>query len=343
MTARQNLGMQLAGVDDQQRAAGAALDAFGKLGWTLSGQARPEGLAGALPARSTTRMLEHMFDILRWPPPPVTVPPEEVIDCLVEDRPGVVEPVRWSEYLPDGLLADLLTGPADADAEHREFEALERVGAWEWVIAWAQARQAREMTWFMDGATVRHRDLGACDSQAHDSAVAEVGLMLITSARTAACRVGEAWSLCTRLPATLAALEASQITLAKARVVDAETLTLSDEHTAAVEQQALAKARQQTPGQLRAATRRERGVRIWPEPDGMATLCAYLPAADAVGVFAMLDEYARHAGAPVTSAASTPVAPTPWSTWCSTQSVSTARPPAPPTNPPSTPMPSKRS
>jgi hypothetical protein len=37
---------------------------------------------------------------------------------------------------------------------------------------------------------------------------------------------------------------------------------------------------------------------MWPEPDGMATLCAYLPAADAVGVFAVLDEHARHAGGP---------------------------------------------
>jgi 5-methylthioribose kinase len=62
--------------------------------------------------------------------------------------------------------------------------------------------------------------------------------------------------LCTRLPATLAALEAGRITLGKARVIDAETLNLSDEHTAAVEQQVLEKGRQQTPGQLRAATRR---------------------------------------------------------------------------------------
>ncbi len=37
-----------------------------------------------------------------WPPP-VTAPPEEVIDCLVEDQPGVGEPVRWSDYVPDGL------------------------------------------------------------------------------------------------------------------------------------------------------------------------------------------------------------------------------------------------
>ena len=173
------------------------------------------------------------------------------------------------------------------------------------------------MTSFMDSATVRNRTLGACDSQAHDSAVAEVGLMLTISARNAACRVSEAGSLCTRLPATLAALEAGRITLGKARVIDAETLNLSDEHTAAVEQRVLVKARQQTPGQLRAATRRavlatdpaaaqrraerarrERGVRIWPESDGMATLCAYLPAADAVSVYAVLDEYARHDGAP---------------------------------------------
>ncbi|MGH3972802.1 MAG: DUF222 domain-containing protein, partial [Pseudonocardiaceae bacterium] len=245
----------------------------------------------------------------------MTVPPEEIIDCLVEDRPGVAEPVRWSEYLPDGMLADLLAQPAETDPEHREFEALERVGGWERVIAWAQARQLREMTSFMDSAQARNKALGACDSQAHDSAVAEVGLMLAASARTAACRVGDAWSLCTRLPATLAAMESGRITLAKARIVDAETMNLSSEHTAAVEAQVLAKAQKQTPGQLRAATRRavlsadpaaaqkraeqarrERGVRMWPEPDGMATLCAYLPAGDAVGVFAVLDEYARQAG-----------------------------------------------
>ena len=85
-----------------------------------------------------------MFDAigLEWPPLPVSAPPEEVIDCLVKDQPDVVEPVRWSEYLPDGLLADLLASPVDTNAEHREFEALERVGGWERVIAWAQARQA---------------------------------------------------------------------------------------------------------------------------------------------------------------------------------------------------------
>ncbi|MGH3777363.1 MAG: DUF222 domain-containing protein [Pseudonocardiaceae bacterium] len=260
-----------------------------------------------------------MFDTshVEWPPPPVAAPPEEVIDCLVEDQPGTTEPVRWSEYLPDGLLADLLAQPAQTGPEHREFEALERVGGWERVIAWAQARQLREMASFIDSAQARNKAMGACDSQAHDSAVAEVGLMLTASARTAACRVGDAWSLCTRLPATLAAMEAGRITLVKARILDTETLNLSEEHTAAVEAKVLTKASKQTPGQLRAATRRavlvadpaaaakraeqarrERGVRMWPEPDGMATLCAYLPAGDAVGVFAVIDDYARRAGFP---------------------------------------------
>ncbi|MBV9141971.1 MAG: DUF222 domain-containing protein [Pseudonocardiales bacterium] len=263
-----------------------------------------------------------MFDIdcdvgWDWPPPPATTPPEEVIDCLVEDQPGTVEPVRWSEYVPDGLLADMLSYPADTGPEHREFEALERIGAWERVMAWAQARQFREIASFMSCAEARNAALGASSSQAHESAVAEVGLMLRVSAGTAAARVGDAWSLCTRLPGTLAALEQGRITLAKARVIDAETANLAEEHTAAVERQVLARARGQTPGQLRAATRRavltadaaaarkraerarrERGVRMWPEPEGMATLSAYLPAEDAVGVFAVLDEYARHSAVP---------------------------------------------
>src|ERR687887_665478 len=60
-------------------------------------------------------------------------------DQRTGSAPGVAEPVRWSEYVPDGMLADLLAAPAATDPEHREFEALERIGGWERVIAWAQA------------------------------------------------------------------------------------------------------------------------------------------------------------------------------------------------------------
>jgi hypothetical protein len=34
-----------------------------------------------------------MFDT-ELPPLPVIAPPEEVIDCLVEEQPGTAEPVR---------------------------------------------------------------------------------------------------------------------------------------------------------------------------------------------------------------------------------------------------------
>jgi hypothetical protein len=96
-----------------------------------------------LPVHSLQASIEHMFDtsLLEWPPPPVIAPPEKVIDCLVEDAPGAAEPVRWSEYVPDGLLADMLAQPAEAGLAHGEVEALERVGGWERVIAWAQARR----------------------------------------------------------------------------------------------------------------------------------------------------------------------------------------------------------
>ncbi|MDQ3905570.1 MAG: ESX secretion-associated protein EspG [Actinomycetota bacterium] len=182
----------------------------------------------------------------------------------------------------------MLAHPAQIGVEHREFEALERIGGWERVIAWAQARQIREIASFMHSAQVRNAAVGASTSQAYDSAVAEVGLMLRVSARTTAARVSDAWSLITRLRGALAAVEHGRITLAKARILDAETLNLSDEHAAQVEEQVLGKARQQTPGQLRAAirravlvadpqaakewgeqARRQRGVQMWSESDGI--------------------------------------------------------------------------
>jgi hypothetical protein len=301
------------------------------------------------PSRS---IVKHTFDT-EAPPPPIPAPPEEVIDCLVEDRPGAAEPVRWSEYFPDGMLADILAQPVETDPEHREFEALERIGGWERVIAWAQARQIREMASFTRSAEARNRALGAYDSLVHESAVVEVGLMLGVSARTATSRVDDAWSLSTRLPGTLAALEQGHITLAKARILAAETMNLSDEHTAAVEQQALVNARQQTPGQLRTATRkavlstdpaaaqkrkararRERGVQMWPEPDGMATLSCYLPAAEAVGVFAVLDEYARRARGTSDERTMDAHRADAWSIWYSGPPATAARAPARPAHAP---------
>ncbi len=86
-------------------------------------------------------------------------------------------------------------------------------------------------------------------------------------------------------------------------------------HTDAVQDRVLARATDQTPGQLRRAVRRavnraepaavrrrheaakrERGVSFWELPDGMAMVSACLPAGEAVGVYGVLDEYARATG-----------------------------------------------
>jgi hypothetical protein len=90
------------------------------------------------------------------------------------------------------MPADLLAMPAATDPEHGEFEALERIGG----LGTHHRVGASSAGSRDDGVYAPCRGaqqgLGACDSQAHESAVAEVGLMLKISARTAACQVGDA-------------------------------------------------------------------------------------------------------------------------------------------------------
>lgn len=118
------------------------------------------GLTGRhrlLPHCPHSSSIEHMFDKLL---PPVFASPQDMIDYLAEDPPaGTAEPVPWSEYLPDGLLADLLALSAETDPEHRGLESLERIGRRERVIAWARTQQLQEMISFMDRAEARHAAL----------------------------------------------------------------------------------------------------------------------------------------------------------------------------------------
>ena len=40
-----------------------------------------------------------MFEIKEPAGPPLLLPPpDDVLDCLVDDHPGMTEPVRWSEH-----------------------------------------------------------------------------------------------------------------------------------------------------------------------------------------------------------------------------------------------------
>ncbi|MGQ0716182.1 MAG: DUF222 domain-containing protein [Pseudonocardiales bacterium] len=235
---------------------------------------------------------------------------------------------QWSTYLPDGLLADTLERQS---REGSQWERLERIGAWERIVAWAQANQLREMATFAHGSeqdAARHTEERAAARAAGkpvgpevayidglESAAAEISLMLRIAPVTAGSRLDEAITLTGRFPAAVAALAAGRITLCKARIIAEQTEQLSDDHAAAVADRVLDRAAGQTPGQLRRAVRRavartdpaavrrrheaakrERGVSFWELPDGMAMVSACLPAGEAVGVYGVLDEYARATG-----------------------------------------------
>jgi hypothetical protein len=153
--------------------------------------------------------------------------------------------------------------------------------------------------------------------EAQRSAYAEIALSLGIADRTSDARVSVACDLVERLPATVAAMRTGQVTLPKARVILEETVQLDAEQRAVVEEIMLPKAPGLTPGNLRRSTRRlvekldaealvkrkeaakaDRYVRLWDQPDGMATLEARLSAADAAAVFGVIDELARAAQSP---------------------------------------------
>jgi hypothetical protein len=115
-----------------------------------------------------------------------------------------------------------------------------------------------------------------------------------------------------RLPATLRALCAGELTLSKARVVLEETANLGIAQCARLEPELIALAAGRTPGSLRriararvekvdadAATKRAKAARagrrveIWPEADGMYALRAILPAEEAIAVFGVIDSLAH--------------------------------------------------
>ncbi len=144
------------------------------------------------------------------------------------------------------------------------------------------------------------------------------------SAVTAGRRVDTARALTGSFPATLAALAAGAITATQALILVRELAGLAATDpaaAAAAEASLLARAPTQTAAQTRRAARRraatadpaalaaraaaaaatrDRGVFLRPEPDGMATLTAVLPALEAMAAWRVLDTAARRH--PVTGA-----------------------------------------
>ncbi len=126
-------------------------------------------------------------------------------------------------------------------------------------------------------------------------------------------RMAAASDLTYRLPATLAALRAGDITLRHATDLAEATRSLTPDSIAAVEAKVLERAAEQTVAQFRAAVKRavlrvtspaeeekahtdavaQRRVVSFPEPHGMATVNAFLSAEDAATVMAAVDAIAR--------------------------------------------------
>jgi hypothetical protein len=217
---------------------------------------------------------------------------------------SVAEPSSWVDDYFESLDIEAEVAKLNCDSVLDEILACERV------IAAAQARQLRALARF---AELRPNRLG---ESVDEFAADEIAPLLRISHNAAQARIDLAVEMTGRLPGTLAALDRGEVDLYKARIIAEHTRTISAGQAAAVEEQVLERAADQTPGQLRAALRRavfridphgaedrrrerlrERAVVLHPGADGTAELTATnLDAADATAAYQRLDTYARAMG-----------------------------------------------
>ncbi|MCM6761462.1 HNH endonuclease [Rathayibacter sp. ZW T2_19] len=141
---------------------------------------------------------------------------------------------------------------------------------------------------------------------------AEIAVALGVSERAATRMLEHAQLLIEHLPRTRAALAEARILWESGEVICATASTLPAESRASFDERAAEAAPSTTPTQLRrvvarlrdelheqplaqrhARAREDRGVWVSPEIDGMATLCALLPATTALGAYHRLDRIAR--------------------------------------------------
>jgi hypothetical protein len=149
-------------------------------------------------------------------------------------------------------------------------------------------------------------------SEGDEFAHLEVATLLHISDGAARARLRFAVELTTRLPATLAALRHGEIEEFKARLIADAVACLSDEHALAVEGRVVARAGEQTPGQLRNALARavlavdpvgaeerrrervlDRRVESQPTCDGQAMLTIHHSAEKIVALHGVITARAR--------------------------------------------------
>ncbi|MGI8814580.1 MAG: DUF222 domain-containing protein, partial [Pseudonocardia sp.] len=241
-------------------------------------------------------------------------------DVLTDPPLSAAEFVPPSRCAPSGWLAlDLDTAFASPTADC-DADLVEGIIGFERLAAWAQARQARLLAEFARRRPPADDDPGArrsdTPSVCGEFAADEVALALRLSRMTASARLATAISLDSVLPETLHAWERGTIDAGKVRAIVDACRHLSDEHARAAQRRVLTRAAEQTYGQLRAAlgraviavdpdgaeqrhrqARKDRRVALSPEPEGMASLWALLPAPDATAAYQRLGRMACALGA----------------------------------------------
>lgn len=249
-----------------------------------------------------------MFDAMTIPHPSSDTAPSPV--------PGAD---RLSERTPSPAVVALLARPPDPASG--PYERLERIATLERAIAWLQTLQGEEMAEYLhraERAAATDPAPGAWTvADATHSATAEIAMLLHLTAATATTRLQQARQLTDPgLAPTAALARDGLLTHPKIVKILDGAFGLTPHQTERFQARILPKAPTQTTGQLAAAVSRfltglsdhdrdlparrcdratrTRAVVLTPEPDGMATLRAFLPAAAATGIYAVLDEHARH-------------------------------------------------
>lgn len=245
---------------------------------------------------------------------------------------GVVPGPELGEYLIAAELLAPEPAPADhtpsgeAAWQAATSEGLDRVAGWARMTAWGQAQEMLAVEALVSGAVRRAEQrppgtllddhVGGVSAQV-DSLVAELALTWQVAQRTAQRRVDEAVSLVGGLPLLIEAMLDGRLGLAHVRAVSAILLDLepdlrericrdllhgapSGHQIARTPAQLAATARRAAvrldPGSARRrerAARRARGVHLGAEDHGMATVTAYLPAAEALLLYRTVDAHAR--------------------------------------------------
>ncbi|HEV2089187.1 MAG TPA: DUF222 domain-containing protein [Cryptosporangiaceae bacterium] len=199
-----------------------------------------------------------------------------------------------------------------------EADLIDCIVGFERVASWAQARQARLLAEFArrrphDDPLARQSET---TSRFSEFAADEVGLALRLSRTSATARLTLASTLVEELPGTLAEWERGSLDGPKVRAIAEAAYVLPGDRCAALEARVLPGAPEQTAGQLRSAVgravlsldpdgaharhqhrRQDRRVVIATEGDGMSSLWALLPAAEAAAAYERLGQLARGLGA----------------------------------------------